>query len=122
MTADRAGVPAMRPGPDRRLSMQSVPFGPAGSGVSLHVAGELDLLTAPLLLSELTGLAQAGYRHVDLDLLGVTFCDGTGLTALLAGQRELARRGGGILLHDPCWSLRKMLEIFDLSLALEEHR
>lgn len=87
--------------------------------VTVHAAGELDLLTASTLLTELTRLAQAGYRDVDLDLLGVTFCDGTGLTALLAGRREFARHGGRVLVHDPCWSLQKMLSVFDLTLALE---
>ncbi|WP_380163370.1 STAS domain-containing protein [Jannaschia sp. R86511] len=85
----------------------------------MHIEGELDLLTAPSLLSELTGLARAGYCHVDLYLRDVTFCDGTGLTALLKGQREFARRGGRVLVHDPCWSLRTLLDIFELTLALE---
>ncbi len=91
----------------------------AGESALLHVAGELDIATAPLMLSELTDLAGRQYRHVDLDLLHLTFCDGSGLMALLEGRRRIAQRGGAVKLHDPRPTLRRLLDIYDLTLDLE---
>lgn len=85
----------------------------------VHVSGELDLATAPALSLELLTVAKRGYVHLDVDLLGVTFCDGSGLAVLLQIRQRVAEGGGSLLLHDPCPSLRRVLDIFDLTLALE---
>lgn len=85
----------------------------------VHVAGEIDLSTAPALLDELTTLAGSDYHHVDIDLLHVRFCDGAGLAVLLEGRRRLTDRGSTVALHDPCPSLQRILDICGLTLDLE---
>jgi anti-sigma B factor antagonist len=108
----------MRPGPDPGLTVDHTRSTETGR-TAVHVGGELDMATAPLLLTEITALAAAGHLHVDFRLHRLTFCDGSGFSALLDGRRQLARRGGSVLLHDPCRSLRRILDIFDMTLGLE---
>ena len=91
----------------------------AGGRVVVRAAGELDMSTAPTLLAELTRVAGSGCTHVDLDLLRVRFCDGSGLAVLLEGRRRIAEGGGGVTVHDPCPSLRRILDICDLTLTLQ---
>lgn len=91
----------------------------AGERALVHVAGQLDISTAPILVSELFDLAGRQHRHIDLDLLHLTFCDGSGLAALLEGRRRITQHGGAVTLHDPCTSLRRILDIYDLTLDLE---
>lgn len=67
-----------------------------GPGVRvLHVVGELDTLTAPLLQGRLEQ-QQAEARNVILDLTDVTFLGSAGL-AVLVGARDAAEQGGGKL-------------------------
>jgi anti-anti-sigma factor len=58
----------------------------------LVLAGELDLLTEPLLTALLEGpIAAPGLRVVDLS--GVTFADSSGLAPLLRHRHRLEIRG-----------------------------
>ncbi|MER6434686.1 STAS domain-containing protein [Streptomyces sp900105245] len=50
--------------------------------VLLHLAGELDLATAPLVENAVAACLAGRPRHILLDLADLTFCDGTGLRAL----------------------------------------
>ncbi|MFE9139546.1 STAS domain-containing protein [Streptomyces sp. NPDC007355] len=47
----------------------------------LHLTGELDLVTVPLLLQAAVTALTGRPRHLHLDLSGLTFCDQTGLHA-----------------------------------------
>jgi anti-sigma B factor antagonist len=53
----------------------------------VHLLGELDLVSEPVLAE---ALAQAGGRPLRVDLSELQFMDSTGLRALLALQREHA--------------------------------
>ncbi|MFC4946067.1 anti-sigma factor antagonist [Pseudonocardia sp. GCM10023141] len=67
-----------------------------GPGVRvLHVVGELDTLTAPLLNARLQE-QQAAARHIVLDLTDVTFLGSAGL-AVLVGAKDAADAAGGRL-------------------------
>ncbi|MFE9139697.1 STAS domain-containing protein [Streptomyces sp. NPDC007355] len=48
----------------------------------LHLTGELDLATVPLLLQPAATALARHPHHLYLDLSGLTFCDHTGLRAL----------------------------------------
>ncbi|MGW8358888.1 STAS domain-containing protein [Streptomyces wedmorensis] len=50
--------------------------------VELHLTGELDLATAPLLKAAATAALNTHPRRLHLNLTGLTFCDHTGLRAL----------------------------------------
>jgi anti-sigma B factor antagonist len=61
--------------------------------VTVAVHGELDLGTAPSLDAQLRELRDAGFRHLIVDLGGLTFIESTGVHLLLAWT-ESARRDG----------------------------
>jgi len=85
----------------------------------LHVSGELDLTTAAALLSCVRDLADGGHIQVDLDFSDVRLCDAAGLRALVAGREWLRDLGGTLVVHEPCWSLTRLLDIFDLTNTLD---
>lgn len=65
-----------------------------GPGVRvLHVVGELDTLTAPLLQDRLQ-VQQAEARHIVLDLTDVTFLGSAGLAVLVAAKDAADQNGG----------------------------
>lgn len=67
-----------------------------GSRVTLSVTGEIDYDTAPCLRAALGRCLLRSPRHIDLDFTGVTFCDASGLNALL-WARGRTRATGAVL-------------------------
>jgi anti-sigma B factor antagonist len=66
--------------------------------VVIDVAGELDLDGAPALCAAIEdGRHPRGPDHVIVDLSRVSFCDSTGLRALLNAAREVAAAGGELI-------------------------
>jgi len=69
-----------------------------GSGAAwVHVAGELDLVTAPQLRHTL-GEAQSNARVVVLDLRELTFLDGAGVHAILDAATDARQAAGRLIL------------------------
>ncbi len=118
MSGTSSGTLPGSPGPALPLTLESVPA-PDGEHTTVRVAGELDMATAPLLVAEIVALVERRHQHVVVDLAGVTFCDAAGLAAVLDGRRRLAGHGGSVLVHDPCSSLRTVLEVLGVTLDLE---
>ena len=58
----------------------------AGGTLVLHLAGELDLVSEPVLSAE---LARAAGRPVRIELEELAFMDSTGLRVLLSSAREI---------------------------------
>lgn len=56
----------------------SVTSRPSGDRTVVHVAGEIDVYTAPALREELAGLVDAGKTDLVVDLTDVSFMDSTG--------------------------------------------
>lgn len=69
--------------------------GPAGEIVVLRVAGEIDMLTLPILRDALTGAADQHPADVVIDLAGVGFCCIRGFALLDAAARTGQTRGVG---------------------------
>jgi anti-anti-sigma factor len=63
------------------------------AGHVIHVRGELDLASAPLLSDALAAAAANGTLPVILDLSKVTFIDSSALRALVLAGRDLSERG-----------------------------
>ena len=63
--------------------------------------GEIDPLTAPTLGRRLFELVAAGIRRVVVDLSHTTFIDSSGLGVLVNGLRQVARRGGELVIVCP---------------------
>jgi len=60
----------------------------------VRVAGELDLSTAARLCQGIQQAIRGPRPRVVIDLTDVTFCDSTGLRALLGAVREVEVQGG----------------------------
>ena len=84
---------------------------PDGAAVSVVVAGELDLATAPELLNRVSDLIEAGHHRVVLDLGELTFCDSAGLSALARLRKKVAQFDGTLALARPTPIVRSVLEL-----------
>ncbi|GAB3157946.1 STAS domain-containing protein [Amycolatopsis stemonae] len=82
---ERLAVPTAR-----RRSTVTSPFSTstasAGSGPVLTVRGELDVATAPQLRTRIGELTLDAGQLLVVDLAGVTFCDSSGISALIAAR------------------------------------
>ena len=62
----------------------------------IHVAGELDLSTAPALCLRLESARHVADARVLVDLSHLEFCDSTGLRALILAAQEIMASAGTI--------------------------
>ncbi|GAA1841178.1 STAS domain-containing protein [Asanoa iriomotensis] len=84
---------------------------PAGEVLRLRLAGELDMSTAPELLSRIADLAAGGSPRVVVDLTALTFCDSAGLTVFVRGDRRCAEAGGWLRLTGAHGHVARVIEI-----------
>ena len=85
----------------------------------LCLAGDLDMVTAPLLQRRIDELIGAGHNRllVDADALG--FCDSTGLRVLISARRRLAERAGELRLLRTSGVLQRLLDLSGLAAAVQ---
>lgn len=76
----------------------------------LRIDGEVDVLSAPLLRTQLADLCEAG-RSVVVDLTGVSFMDSMALSVLVLAHRRLVEQGLVLLLAAPQRAVRLVLEV-----------
>ena len=79
--------------------------------VKLH--GELDLSTADQLEVCLEGLGADG-ADVRLDLSELSFCDSSGISAMVTASKRVRKRGGHLSIASPQPAVRSVLEITGL--------
>nr|WP_028797062.1 STAS domain-containing protein [Streptomyces sp. SID5476] len=75
--------------------------GERGEWVVLHVSGEMDLVTSPLLRQRVHEAVADGRRSLVLDLSDVVFCDSSGVGVLIATRRLLRSCRGRLKLILP---------------------
>jgi anti-sigma B factor antagonist len=81
----------------------------------LHVHGEIDLASAPVLREELQHVIDAGALDVVLDLQDVSFVDSSGLGVLVGAHKRLREANyGSITIERAQDSVRKVFEITGL--------
>ena len=80
----------------------------------LLVEGELDIATAPRLISVLNRAVQEALRSLVVDLSEVDFMDSTGLALLINANRRLTRRSKGFAVVCPAGPLRRVFEVTDM--------
>jgi anti-anti-sigma factor len=80
------------------------------SGPVLHIKGEVDLATAPLLRERLLGLEGS----VVVDLADVAFLDSTAISTLVVARKRLVRDGGSLTLRNPSDLVVRTLEVSGL--------
>jgi anti-sigma B factor antagonist len=78
------------------------------------VEGELDIATAPRLISVLNGAVQEALRSLVVDLSDVDFMDSTGLALLINAHRRLTRRSKGFAVVCPPGPLLRVFEVTDM--------
>ncbi|MCY0923814.1 STAS domain-containing protein [Streptomyces sp. H27-G5] len=86
-----------------------------------HVAGYLDIDTAPHLRAQALALIEQGHRHLILDLAAVTFCDSSGLNALIGILRCAKTADGTLVLAAVPDRLQRMLDLTGISPLLPAH-
>ncbi len=91
----------------------------ATGGSTVFVSGDVDLHLAPTLRARLTALADAGRRHVVLDLSEATFLDSMVLGVILAAQKRLAAEGGRLEVVVATPEIRRIFEITMLDQVLD---
>jgi anti-sigma B factor antagonist len=70
----------------------------AAAGAVVTVAGELDVATAPRLRAGVAALVLAPGQRLVVDLAGVTFCDSSGISALIAARNVAEAAGAAVAL------------------------
>lgn len=82
-------------------------------GYTAHVAvsGELNLVTGDVVLRKLSSLVDRGYVHLVVDASEVSFCDSSGLGALLRARARASAVAGGLTISVASPQLRRVLEI-----------
>jgi anti-sigma B factor antagonist len=79
----------------------------------VKLLGELDLSTTPQLEACLDGLGANG-EEVRLDLSGLTFCDSSGISAMVTASKRVRKQGGHLSIVSPQPAVRSVLEITGL--------
>jgi anti-sigma B factor antagonist len=78
------------------------------------VEGELDIATAPRLISVLNRAVQEALQSLVVDLSDVDFMDSTGLALLINAHRRLTRRRKGFAVVCPPGPLWRVFEVTDM--------
>jgi anti-sigma B factor antagonist len=80
----------------------------------VSVEGEIDMATAPRLISILNETVVDAVRSVVVDLTKVEFMDSTGLALLINAHRRLSRRRKGFAVVCPPGPMLRVFEITDM--------
>lgn len=80
----------------------------------VRVAGEIDLRSALALRDHLAAVLQAGFTSIVIDFRAVSFCDASGLNALVALANRTSAQGGGVWLSGVRPAQRRLFEITGL--------
>jgi anti-anti-sigma factor len=78
--------------------------------VTLEIVGEIDLFTAPSLLTAARD-ELAGCRALVLDLAGVTFCSARGVGTLVEIRRLAAQHGTAVHISRPSDEVRRVADL-----------
>ena len=90
----------------------------ADGRAEVHLVGDLDISTAPLLREGLLGVLAEGTNDVTLDMSRLSFIDSTGLSVLVGAYKRARHDGRAMVLRNPRPSARKVLEISGLDTVI----
>lgn len=88
------------------------------SVVSLAIE-KLDSIISPSLKSEIVMLNKSGEKNIIVDLAQVKYCDSSGLSALLVGNRLCNELDGTFVINSLQPMVQKLLEISQLDKVLK---
>lgn len=115
---DPAGEPAapLAELPSGALAVARLVTGPEQATIALR--GELDFATAPTVTAELADCLSHGYRHVDLDMSGVSFLDCAALGVLVSAHRQYLEARGTLVLVGVGGRVARLLMLAELDKVL----
>ena len=82
-----------------------------GGTVVLHLHGELDMATTPVLDQALTSVLDDEAGELVVDLSCLNFLDSTGISMLLSAVPRAEEAGKGFRMHSPNRPVRKALHL-----------
>lgn len=82
-----------------------------GDAIALHIAGELDVLTAPKLAAEANGILRRSTQDVIIDLSQANFIDSAGLQILLGIHRRLTGASRKLTVECDEGPVRRVIEL-----------
>ncbi|MCY0954067.1 STAS domain-containing protein [Streptomyces sp. H27-S2] len=85
------------------------------------VTGDIDFDTAPSLRDRALNLLAQGHHHLILDVADVSFCDSSGLNALIGIMRCAQEQGGTLSLAAVPDRLLHLLQMTGLDTVLPTH-
>ena len=91
----------------------------SSEGISLRLAGEMDIATADRLVEMARTMSDQDVRRVRLDLAELAFIDASGLGALVQTRTHVLNHGGRLTLRGVRPFLHRLLAITDLSALFE---
>lgn len=91
---------------------------PSPASTLITVSGELAGPGSERLLTRLDRLLDNGHRYVVLDLTGVTFCDSSGVSALVRGHARASAAAGGLKVLTASGQVTRVLELSGLARML----
>lgn len=95
----------------RRLGEQAV----------VAVGGPMDFESTPALTELLLGLVEQGHRHLVLEVSQVSFCDSSGLNALVRVLRQAKRSQGSLALVAPTDQVERLLAITSVDSVIAQY-
>jgi len=101
------------------VPLLNVALVPAPDQVVVRLAGDADLMTAPLITRALVEAATLGTRHVVVDVSGTRFWDCSGLHALADFTADLAAAGRACRIVGATPATRRLLSAASLTDQLE---
>src|SRR3954470_14954968 len=112
-------TPSHAPPAGGAVPLLNVALVPAPDQVVVRLAGDADLMTAPLITRALVEAATLGTRHVVVDISGTRFWDCSGLHALVDFAADLAAAGRACRIVGATPATRRLLSAASLADQLE---
>ncbi|MDQ2728565.1 MAG: STAS domain-containing protein [Actinomycetota bacterium] len=97
-----------------RLSLGGLTVGwqhPDGGPARIHLQGELDNLSVPVLRQTVDALYARSCFEISVDLTELTFIDSSGLGALVAVWRRCQSEAGRAMVVNPSDAVRRLMDM-----------
>lgn len=91
------------------------------AGAVIELAGELDHHTAFLIRDALPGLGLRAGQQLVLDLAQLTFCDSSGITAMIVARNHALSEGASIALADVPGRVDRVIRMVGLDRVFAVH-
>lgn len=88
----------------------------SGGSARVRLVGEIDFCSVDELRRVMQHLLDGGHARLTLDVAGVTFCDSSGLGALVSARAAAERKGGRLMLDGIHGQLARLMRTTGLEI------